>query len=103
MLPEPKGVGYPEFEKGPELPYAVDKFGAQKHGIALPSAASLIFTEKAVIREIRGRFFFMFQVCEQRKHQLVEAKIRCYALSTSLVGQTDNGATLSRPARSGWL
>lgn len=55
-------------------------------------AASLIFTDKAVIREIGGKFFFMFQVCEQRKHQLVEAKIRCYALSTTVVGQTINGA-----------
>eukprot|EP00435_Cladocopium_sp_Y103_P067477 s41_g30.t1 len=56
-------------------------------------AASLIFTDKAVIREIGGKFFFMIQVCEQRKHQLVEAKIRCYALSTTVVGQTINGAT----------
>lgn len=55
-------------------------------------AASLIFTDKAVIREMDGKFFFMFQVCEQRKHQLVEAKIRCYALSTTMVGQTTNGA-----------
>eukprot|EP00435_Cladocopium_sp_Y103_P067982 s41_g30.t2 len=75
--------GYPEFEQAPELPYPVDKFGA----------ASLIFTDKAVIREIGGKFFFMIQVCEQRKHQLVEAKIRCYALSTTVVGQTINGAT----------
>ena len=30
--------GYPEFQKAPELPYPVDKFGAQKHGITLPSA-----------------------------------------------------------------
>ena len=30
--------GYPEFEQAPELPYPVDKFGAQKHGITLPSA-----------------------------------------------------------------
>ena len=29
--------GYPEFEQAPELPYPVDKFGAQKHGITLPS------------------------------------------------------------------
>lgn len=56
-------------------------------------AASLIFTDKAVIREMDdGKFYFMFQVCEQRKHQLVEAKVRCYALSTTLLAHTPNGA-----------
>lgn len=29
--------GYPEFENAPELPFPVDKFGARKHGIGLPT------------------------------------------------------------------
>jgi len=56
-------------------------------------AASLVFSEKAVIREIGGKFYFMFQVCESKKHQLVEAKVRCYALCTGLAGdQSPSGA-----------
>ncbi|KAF0687393.1 Aste57867_20862 [Aphanomyces stellatus] len=33
-----------------------------------------------LIRKIRGEYYFIFQVCERRKHQLVEAHIRCYAV-----------------------
>ncbi|CAK9058023.1 G protein-activated inward rectifier potassium channel 2 (GIRK-2) (Potassium channel, partial [Durusdinium trenchii] len=64
-------------------------------------AASLIFTDKAVIREMDdGKFYFMFQVCEQRKHQLVEAKVRCYALSTTLLAHTPNGAASCKGSES---
>lgn len=33
-----------------------------------------------MIRKIRGSYYIMFQVCERRKHQLVEAHIRLYAV-----------------------
>lgn len=39
-----------------------------------------MFTKYAVIRKIRGSFYLMFQVCERRKHQLVEAHVRLYAV-----------------------
>lgn len=43
-------------------------------------ASSMRFSSKAVIREVQGRFYFMFQVVEGRKHQLTEAKTRCYVV-----------------------
>lgn len=41
-------------------------------------ASTIIFTDKAVIRRIRGKLYFMLQVCELRKHQLIEAHVRLY-------------------------
>lgn len=41
-------------------------------------AEGVIFADKAVIRQIRGKFFFMFQVVELRKHQLTQAHVRAY-------------------------
>ena len=48
--------------------------------IARPNAraSTVIFSNKAVIRRIRGKLYFMFQLCELRKHQLVEAHVRLY-------------------------
>lgn len=43
-------------------------------------AASIIFSNKAIVQRIRGRFYFMFRVGELRKHQLIEAHVRCYAI-----------------------
>jgi hypothetical protein len=43
-------------------------------------ASTIIFSDKAVIRRIRGRLYFMFQLCELRKHQLVEAHVRLYII-----------------------
>ena len=31
-----------------------------------------------MIRRVRGKLYFMFQLCELRKHQLVEAHVRLY-------------------------
>ena len=45
-----------------------------------PRARTIVFSDKAVIREIRGALYFMFQVAELRKHQLVEAHVRLYCL-----------------------
>jgi hypothetical protein len=43
-------------------------------------ASTIIFSDKGVIRRIRGKLYFMFQLCELRKHQLVEAHIRLYVV-----------------------
>ena len=34
----------------------------------------------AVVRKIRGRYHLMFQVCEMRKHALLEAHVRMYTV-----------------------
>ncbi|CAI5723528.1 unnamed protein product [Hyaloperonospora brassicae] len=43
-------------------------------------ANTIMFSTSAVIRKIRGHYYFMFQTCERRKHQLVEAHVRLYAV-----------------------
>lgn len=43
-------------------------------------ASTVIFSEKAIIRRVRGKLYFMFQLCELRKHQLVEAHVRVYVV-----------------------
>lgn len=43
-------------------------------------ASTVLFSNNAVIRRIRGKLYFMFQLCELRKHQLVEAHIRLYTI-----------------------
>lgn len=40
---------------------------------------TIIFSDKAVIRRVRGEPYFLFQMAELRKHQLCEAHVRCYA------------------------
>lgn len=54
-------------------------------------ASTIIFSEFAVIRKIRGKYYLMLQVCERRKHQLVEAHVRSYAIRheySSTTGET---------------
>jgi hypothetical protein len=41
-------------------------------------ASTIVFSNYAIIRRIRGKLYFMFQLCELRKHQLVEAHVRLY-------------------------
>lgn len=43
-------------------------------------ASTILFSNHAIIRRIRGKLYFMFQLCELRKHQLVEAHVRVYAI-----------------------
>lgn len=43
-------------------------------------ASTILFANKAVIRKIRGKRYLMFQICELRKHQLVEAHVRLYLI-----------------------
>ena len=42
-------------------------------------ATTIVFSDKAVINFVNGHPYFCFQVCEMRKHQLIEAHVRCYA------------------------
>ena len=41
---------------------------------------SICFSKHAIVREVHGKPYFSFRVVEQRKLQLVEAHIRCYAI-----------------------
>lgn len=43
-------------------------------------ANTIVLSTNACARRIRGQRYFMFQVCEMRKHQLVEAHVRMYAI-----------------------
>jgi hypothetical protein len=43
-------------------------------------ASTIIFSNQAIIKRIGERLFLTFRVCEIRKHQLVEAHIRCYTI-----------------------
>ena len=38
-------------------------------------ATTILFSNNAVIRRIRDKYYFMFQLCELRKHQLTEAHV----------------------------
>ncbi|KAF1788790.1 Potassium channel, inwardly rectifying, Kir [Phytophthora cactorum] len=44
-------------------------------------ANTIMFSNSAVIRKIRGHYYFMFQTCERRKHQLVR---RTFVLESAL-------------------
>ncbi|CAK4149075.1 unnamed protein product [Aphanomyces euteiches] len=55
-------------------------------------AQSIVFTTNAVIRKIRGEYYFIFQVCERRKHQLVEAHVRCYAVRDEVSNDSTESA-----------
>lgn len=43
-------------------------------------ASTIVFSKHAVLRQIRGAWYLMIQVAEQRKHQLIEAHVRCCKL-----------------------
>ena len=43
-------------------------------------ASTILFSSCAVIRRIRGRLYLLLQLCELRKHQLLEAHVRLYAI-----------------------
>jgi len=44
-------------------------------------ANTVIFSRHAVVRRVHGKLHLMFQAAEMRKHQLVEAHVRCYTVS----------------------
>lgn len=43
-------------------------------------ASTIIFSNHAIIRRISGKLYFMFQLVELRKHQLIEAQVRLYVI-----------------------
>lgn len=43
-------------------------------------ASTVLFSSNAVIRRIRDKLYFMFQLCELRKHQLTDAHVRIYCI-----------------------
>ena len=45
---------------------------------------SLIFSNQAIIKRIHGQWCLIFQVCELRKHQLVESRISCYSVQKTV-------------------
>lgn len=60
-------------------------------------ASTILFSNNAVIRRVRGKLYFMFQLCELRKHQLVEAHVRLYVFRQDRYleeEETGNGTTL---------
>jgi hypothetical protein len=60
-------------------------------------ASTILFSNNAVIRRVRGKLYFMFQLCELRKHQLVEAHVRLYVFRQDRYLEeedTANGTTL---------
>ncbi|RQM16573.1 hypothetical protein B5M09_001462 [Aphanomyces astaci] len=44
-------------------------------------ATSVVFSKHAVVQQIHGEYCVLFQVCERRRHQLVEAHVRCYGVA----------------------
>lgn len=47
-------------------------------------ANTVCFTDKAIVAMIDGYCYFMFQVCDIRKHQMVEAHLRTYTVQHAL-------------------
>ena len=47
-------------------------------------ASTIIFSNHAVIRRISGKLYFMFQLVELRKHQLIEAQVRLYVIKKDI-------------------
>jgi hypothetical protein len=57
-------------------------------------ATTVVMSNKAVVREMGGNLYLMMQVCEMRKHQLVEPHVRCYAVRHMPSG-SNNGREVS--------
>lgn len=47
-------------------------------------AGTVCFTDKAIVAMIDGNCYFMFQVCDIRKHQMIEAHVRTYTIQHAL-------------------
>lgn len=54
-------------------------------------ASTIVFSDKALIQEIRGRLYFTFRVAEMRKHQLDQARIRLYCVRNAKAGSGIGG------------
>ena len=55
-------------------------------------ASTVLFSDRAVIRRIRGKLYFMLQLCELRQTQLVEAHVRLYVVKKEPQTQSHGGA-----------
>jgi potassium inwardly-rectifying channel subfamily J protein 9 len=53
-------------------------------------ARTVVFSDKAVIRAIRGQWYLMVQVTELHRHPLLEAHIRLYAIQHHSVGSPED-------------
>lgn len=42
--------------------------------------STVLFSDKAVVRRVDGSYYLVFQVCELRRHHLLDAKIRVFAV-----------------------
>ena len=61
-------------------------------------ASTILFSSCAVIRRIRGKLYFMFQLCELRKHQLLEAHVRLYAIRQERAPPADRPSKSPSPS-----
>ena len=52
-------------------------------------ASTIILSNKAILRRISGKLYFMFQLVELRKHQLVEAQVRLYTIRRDIAAPTE--------------
>jgi potassium inwardly-rectifying channel subfamily J len=48
-------------------------------------ASTILFSCNAIIRRVRGKLYFMLQLCELRKHQLVSAHVRLYCIRNNIL------------------
>jgi potassium inwardly-rectifying channel subfamily J len=53
-------------------------------------ASTILFSNFAIIRRVRGKLYLMFQLCELRKHHLVEAHVRLYVIRQDRYNEGDN-------------
>ena len=53
-------------------------------------ASTIIFSDKAILRRISGKLYFMFQLVELRKQQLVEAQVRLYTIRRDIATPTED-------------
>eukprot|EP00927_Polykrikos_kofoidii_P085841 TRINITY_DN9430_c0_g2_i1.p1 TRINITY_DN9430_c0_g2~~TRINITY_DN9430_c0_g2_i1.p1 ORF type:complete len:425 (-),score=54.67 TRINITY_DN9430_c0_g2_i1:466-1740(-) len=58
-------------------------------------ATTVCFSNKAIIRQLGDNCYFMFQVMDFRKHQLIEAHVRLYAIQHT---ETANGTVFQTRA-----
>ncbi len=61
-------------------------------------ASTILFSDKSVIRRIRGKLYFMLQLCELREHQLVEAHARLYVVKKETHGSNSNSTEAAAAA-----
>ena len=56
-------------------------------------ASSVLFSDKAVLREIQGNIYFMFRVVETRETPLLECTLNCYTFGHDYYSRDDGSVT----------